>query len=437
MNLYRNLSNVLKGALRVTQTSSVLMTTGLGWALGNRPPPAKLLRETFEKLGTTYIKLGQFIASSPSIFPAEYVEEFQHCLDRTPALPFSIIKDVIEAELKQPLTAVFASIDEAPLASASIAQVHAAKLITGEDVVVKVQKPGVKNILLTDLNFLYFSAVMLERFFPKTKFASLSAIVDEIQKCMLEETDFYQEAKNIQEFNSFLEATQNQAAVAPKVYTQASGLRVLTMERFYGVSLTNLESIKKYAKDPANTLVTAMNTWFSSLMHCQSFHADLHAGNLMVLTDGRIGFIDFGIVGRIDPGTWTATNDFIESLTDGNFKKMAKSMSLMGMTKTQVDTGRLEADLRKMYDSIVKVEPDHVMTSAINDNEINRLLRDMVAVGEKHGIRFPRAFALLLKQILYFDRYVKILAPDMNVFMDNRLDFSAQLTSEELPYLMH
>ncbi|MFN3586194.1 MAG: ABC1 kinase family protein [Moraxellaceae bacterium] len=425
-NPYANLGNALKGMLRVTQTTLVLAQTGASWLLGERPPVPRLVRQTFERLGATYIKLGQFIASSPSLFPEDYVTEFQRCLDKTSPLPFALMREVLRRELGRPLEEVFAEIDETPLASASIAQVHAARLVTGEPVVIKIQKPGVENILLTDLNFLYFAARLVEVAFPKIKFASLSGIVAEIQACMMEEVDFYKEARNIREFGEFLARTGNQAAVAPKVYEHASSLRVLTMERFYGVPLTDLETIKKYTRDPAGTLVTAMNTWFASLMFCDSFHADLHAGNLMVLTDGRIGFIDFGIVGRIAPETWEATTAFVESLTDGDFDKMARSMMTIGMARRSVDAGKLAADLEQIYGALTTVDPEHVLNGAVNDNEINRIMLDIVAVGERHGIRFPRAFALLLKQILYFDRYIKILAPDMNLFADDRLQFRGE-----------
>lgn len=425
MNRYANFGNALKGLLRLTQTGAVLAGTGAGWLLGDRPSTPRLLRQTFEKLGATYVKLGQFVASSPSLFPEAYVTEFQHCLDRTTPLPFEIMRGVLERELKQPIDQIFAEIDEQPLASASIAQVHAARLVTGEQVVIKIQKPGVGNILLTDLNFLYFAARAFEFALPKLRFASLSAIVAEIQACMMEEIDFYKEARNIRDFAAFLKSTGNEAAVAPRVYEHASGLRVLTMERFYGVPLTDLETIRKYTRDPAGTLITAMNTWFSSLMFCESFHADLHAGNLMVLTDGRLGFIDFGIVGRIDPDTWEATHSFVESLTSGDFRVMAESMTRIGMTRRSVDLDALTRDLEQLYGSFTTVEPEHVFNGAVNDNEINRIMLDIVAVGERHGIRFPRAFALLLKQILYFDRYVKILAPDLNLFADDRIELLA------------
>ena len=414
--------NGIKGAFRIGQTLSVLGRTGVNWVRGDRPPTPKLLRQTFENLGSTYIKLGQFIASSPTFFPKEYVEEFQFCLDSTPNLPFSVIRKIIRDELGRPINEVFSEIDPVALASASIAQVHAAKLVTGEDVVIKVQKPGVENILLTDLNFLYLSARILETLAPKLSWTSLSGIVDEIQKTMMEECDFIKEANNLKVFREFLESTGNEDATVPQVYEHCSSRRILTMERFYGVPLTDLESIRGYAKDPERTLITAMNTWFSSLTQCEFFHADVHAGNLMVLKDGRVGFIDFGIVGRIKPDTWQAVSDFISAIMVGNFQGMADAMIRIGITHREVQSQDLAADLQRLYKQMDRMVPDesaYQMDQA--EDDVNHILMDMVKVGESHGLHFPREFALLLKQFLYFDRYVHIMAPEMDVFMDDRL----------------
>lgn len=416
-------TNGIKGAFRIGQTLSVLGRTGVKWVGGDRPPAPRLLRQTFESLGATYIKLGQFIASSPTFFPKEYVEEFQYCLDSTPNLPFGVIKRIIREELDRPIDQVFSEIDPVALASASIAQVHAARLVTGEDVVIKVQKPGVENILLTDLNFLYLAARVLETLAPKLSWTSLSGIVEEIQRTMMEECDFIKEANNLKVFRNFLHDTHNEDATVPLVYEHCSTRRILTMERFHGVPLTDLESIRGYAKDPERTLITAMNTWFASLTQCEFFHADVHAGNLMVLKDGRVGFIDFGIVGRIRPDTWQAVSDFISSVMVGNFDGMAEAMIRIGITNQTVQAGDLAADLRKLYQQMDKMVPDHVPYQVDQtEDDVNSILMDMVKVGEGHGLHFPREFALLLKQFLYFDRYVHILAPEMDVFMDERLN---------------
>ncbi len=426
------LLNSLRSIARIGETTLVVAAAGIRYA-NNRPSPAVLLRETFERLGATYIKLGQFIASSPSLFPREYVEEFQSCLDQTTPIPFASIEAFLIEEFDRPLVEIFSHIEQKPLASASIAQVHAATLVTGEDVVIKVQKPGVETILHTDLGFVHFAARVLERVVPKIKFASLAAIVNEIKTRMVREVDFVEEAQNIADFRQFLEASNNTQVVVPKVYPKASTRRVLTMERFYGVAMTDIEEMRKYSKEPSQALIVAMNTWFASLMLCKSFHADLHAGNLMLLTDGRVGFIDFGIVGQLKPKVWQASISFMEALQTTNYALMAENMVDMGMTNTVVDMKVLQADIEKMFQTLLMADPQKIISGETGD--LNTLMLDMVQVGERHGIRFPSDFALLMKQMLYFDRFMQVLTPHMDLFADARLKLVADV--EPVSKLIH
>ncbi|MBP2281101.1 putative unusual protein kinase regulating ubiquinone biosynthesis (AarF/ABC1/UbiB family) [Psychrobacter sp. PL19] len=419
---------------RVCQTASIAGLSALRVAKGEKPD-AKLLKETFEQLGTTYIKIGQFIASTPSLFPREYVEAFQGCLDQTTPLSYDYIERVLTNELAthgQTLSDKFAHIDKKPLASASIAQVHAARLYNGDEVVIKVQKPGVEIIMQTDLGVLHAVTKLLELLMPSMKFASIAPIIDEIRLRMLAETDFIAEAKNIRDFQQFLTVSGNTRVIAPEVYDELTTKRILTMSRLRGVSMVDEAAMRQYCDDPAQVMADTLNTWFASLMLCNSFHADLHAGNLMLLTDGRIGFLDFGIVGKLKAESWRACIGMMQALQDNDYQAMAHHMIDMEMThgRNDVNAVDLANDLQRMMRSIVA--EDVTFTSGVpfntkeQANELNKMMLEIVDVGKRHGIHFPRDFALLTKQLLYFDRFMRTLAPDMDMFSDKRVAMLGQ-----------
>lgn len=396
--------------------------------------PQVILRELFEKLGATYIKLGQFIASSPTIFPEEYVLEFQKCLDRTPPVPFSTIQKIIEKELGLPLEDVFEHVERTPLATASIAQVHAAVLRgSGQDVVIKVLKPGVEDVLTTDLNFLYIFSRALEIISPDLSRTSISDIVGDIRASMMDEVDFTKEAMHVEQFARYLDTNGLRSiATCPGLYKQYCTRRVMVMERLNGAPLIDLDAIRATGRgDPEIILVNALNVWLGSLLGAESFHADVHAGNLLILPDGRVGFIDFGIVGRISQTTWRAVEALLRATTAGDYTTMAKALVTIGAADTKVDINAFANDLKSLADSfenidaelVVSVEEGATAAAIAADNEaVNRLLIDIIQVGENNGVKFPREFALLIKQVLYFDRYTRLLAPTMRVFDDERIN---------------
>ncbi len=412
---------------RLQKTASVAGLSALRVAKGDQMD-AQLMRDAFEQMGVTYIKLGQFIASTPSIFPREYVLAFQGCLDQTTPVPFAKIRSVLIEELEtdsRGLGDIFSYIDPVPLASASIAQVHKAVLADGRQVALKVQKPNVDTVMHTDLSVLHSVFWTLEKLVPNLKAANLSPIVDEIRARMLAETDFIAESRHIEQFLAHLKQVGNTKVTAPTVHHELSTKRVLVMDLLMGKSLIDDSLIwdGTAGRNSKQIMSDVLDTWFLSLMMTGEFHADLHAGNLMLLDDGRIAFLDFGLMGQIQPSSLQACFGLVQSLQISDYRGMAQAMVNIGMTHTadKMDIDRLADDLHKMLGKITPNTQPTAKADANNDS-LNAMMLEMVEIGKRHGIHFPRDFALLVKQLLYFDRFMVTLAPDMELFEGERLD---------------
>jgi aarF domain-containing kinase len=435
---------------------------------------AKLLRKFFEKMGAAYVKLGQFIASSPTLFPKAIIDEFQGCLDQVQPLSYKEdISKVIYKELggEAGVREIFSKIEEEPLASASIAQVHRGILRgTGERVVLKVCKPGVAQSLRTDLDAVYLACRTLELFDPTIEQRlGLSGIIEDAREAILQETDLEQEAKNMRVFGEFLRTTSPafSSVTIPKVYEKYSTSKVLVMEELRGISLTSyLEGDASYRsmmspnRSTEQLIIEALNAWIASVGVCESFHADVHAGNLFVLNDGRLSFIDFGSVGRISTKTKRSLEDLANCLPRSDWRGAARALVGMGAimgsdAETFAVIDPLAKDLEYLTDRVDQIVQDmlqmevNVTTAslgAITDmnaaaaaaagggspppqlnsldiaERANRLVLDVIEIAEKRGLRFPREFALVIKQMLYFDRFVQELAPELDVFTDDRVN---------------
>lgn len=408
---------IFKNSTRIAYTLYVFSKKGIDFFSQKKIPPPRLLREAFEELGTTYIKLGQFIASTPSFFPENYVLEFQKCLDQTAPVPFSEMERVLKSELKKPLSRIFKEINQNPLASASIAQVHEAILKNGEEVVLKIQKPNVKNIIQTDMNFVYMASLILEFLIPEFKRFSLSEIIEDLHNSMLKECDFFLEAKHTKEFKSFIDSMKIKDITVPTIYDEFTTSKVITMEKLYGIPLRNPEEIKRI-RNPSEVIAKALQVWFLSLITFEFFHADVHSGNLMLLEDGRIAFIDFGIVGKIQPKTWSGLQKITFAMESEpiNYGLMAEGLIESGIaSKKSINLSKFTDDLRNAFSMFESLEDSLLFEENFNEEEINKKLLTIVQVAKENGIRFPREFGLLLKQFLYFDKYIKTLAPEIKM----------------------
>jgi predicted unusual protein kinase regulating ubiquinone biosynthesis (AarF/ABC1/UbiB family) len=399
-----------RAGLRLLETAYAVGRLGTSRWSGKALPTPQRLRIAFESLGATYVKIGQFIASAPSLFPHDFVVAFQDCLDRTPPLPYSVIQRVVREELGRDPSECFASIDCEPLASASVAQVHAARLRSGEEVVLKVQKPGVDFQLQTDVKAIRLAMRALEYFYPTLTRTGVSAIAEDMESTFEQECDFRVEARRMRDFAEFLRRLRLYEAVVPRVHEELSTRRLLIMERLHGEPLTADLSAVRDRNRLAAAVAGALNVWVSSVTHCEFFHADIHAGNLLILKDGRVGFIDFGIVGTVEPKSWQAALALVTALLRADARGVAQSLIQVGATNGTVSVEPLAADLDgylKRFSRASRSGP-----SGEGDTP-DRLLVEIFAAGGKYGLHFPRELFLLLKQYLYLDRYLRVISPGL------------------------
>ncbi|MEZ4325581.1 MAG: AarF/UbiB family protein [Polyangiales bacterium] len=378
-------------------------------------PWTRALRLAFERLGPTYIKFGQVIASSKGLFPEALCEEMRAVLDDVPPEPFERTRRTIEEMFDAPLATLFDRFEEAPMAAASIAQVHGATLPDGTDVVVKVQRPNLPLRVGADLRVMGAAARFAERVSHEARLGNLSGIVGDFAETLTQEMDFRLEGLNMDEFNAIFDSQPDKHVCAPRVYWERTRTHALTMERFVGCRVDDVERMKTL-DDPEAELVRGVLAWTETLLRNGMFHGDVHAGNLMYLDDGRIGFLDFGIVGRFDQTTREQSMEFLLCLAMSNYKRFAEiviDMSKGSIDGRELDVDEVAEDLRAAYGPLTN------MTMA--EIEYGEVLPNIQRTGMKHGLRFPKEFVLITKQFLYFDRYARLLAPNLNMFQDPRI----------------
>src|SRR2546423_6043092 len=281
-----------------------------------------LLRMFCEDLGPTFIKFGQIVASSAGMFPDAYVKEFQKVLDRVKPFAFDDVKRTLDEELGAEKAAHLIDIEPDQLASASIAQVHSAKLRDGTPVVIKVQRPGIIARCMADMRIMRRVAGWVQRFKKDAELANPVGVVDDFTKTLTEELDFRKEAENLDRFNDIMRELGHAHIRAPVPHHEYTTRKVLVMEKFSGLRVDRFEEIKSRGIDGEGKLVDGLRAWFQCVVFYGFFHGDVHAGNLMLLDDDTIGFLDFGIVGRFDDKSRYLVTDYMIAFASGNYKRL-------------------------------------------------------------------------------------------------------------------
>ncbi len=371
---------------------------------------AERLRLACEELGPTFVKLGQLMSTRPDLIPDEFIEEFVKLQDNVQAISYEAVRETVEKELGKTLSEAFVSFDEKPLAAASIAQVHSAVMHNGELVVVKVQRPGIEKIIDTDVSLLAFLAGLLEKYVPETQIASPKVIVEEFFRTLSYELDFFIEA------NSIAKIAENMASipdiVLPKVYRTHSTQRVLTLERFEGIRVNDLEAIDKAGIDRKLIVELGARAFFKSIMIDGLFHGDLHGGNLFVLPGNRLGIIDFGVVGRLSAKSRERLATMMMALLTEDFETLCYQYAELGVTSGFIDFESFQREVQNVLSPY--------MGLAISDFNSGRVLIEATKIATKYNIKVPGDWMLVFKAILTVEGMGRTLYPQFDLMETGR-----------------
>lgn len=419
------------------------------------------LRESFERVGGTFVKFGQIIASSPGLFGDELANEFRSCLDTGPVVPLDQVREVVEVELGRKLEEVFSEFDETPIGRASIAVVHRATLLDGTKVAVKVLRPGIEHLVATDLDVMQpLFDVLVRQTGAQIAGATLQQL-DGLRVQIGEELDLRNEVRALQHFRELTIDAGLDKIVVPISYPEFSGRNVLTMEYLDGVPIDDLSQIESLGLDPAPVIDQLIRGFFTMTVRWGTFHGDVHAGNVMLLRDGRIGVIDWGIVGRLDPAThtffvrllaavlgeeaaWRDVTDFVianygdelrqaVAMTDDEMALFMRSMiePLLLRPFGEVSFADMLMTLQVRVAEANGVSWQHRSWKELFRRiRMQRRLHRLAMAGGGLMTEFDRANFLLAKQLMYFERYGRLYLQDRPILSEREF---LQGLLDELP----
>ena len=363
------------------------------------------LRRALEELGPTFIKLGQLLSTRSDIVPASYLNELARLQDRAPAIPLPTVESLIEQELGAPPDDIFARFEAVPLACASIGQAHLATLEDGTEVVVKVRRPNIHAIVETDLDILQNLANQANRRWAVAANYNLPGLVAEFSVSLRRELDYMTEGRNAERFaENFADSSD---VHIPRVFWATTTSRVLTLERIRGIKVNDIDSLVQ-ARVNRRTLATkAARVAVRMVFEHGFFHADPHPGNLFIEPDGRIGLIDFGMVGEIDAGLRHQLAALLAALTSHDVERLAKALLDLSVVKRPIDRGQFRNDLI-LFTSLYRGR-------RLGEVNVAKLASSLLALLRKYRLQLPQQVASLLRFFLMIEGMGVRLDPDFNL----------------------
>ncbi len=363
----------------------------------------ELLKETMEKLGPTYVKFGQFLSIRPDLIPPEFCEEFKKLQDKVPPFRFALVRKQLEQELKQPYTKIFSEFDAIPVAAASVAQVHRARLRTGEEVAVKVQRPGIQELMEEDILIMLFVANLIERFIPPLRKNQPVMLVQEFSRWTDGELYFRQEGKNALHFAYFFK--DDPRVRIPKIFREHTTRKILVMEYLHG------ENILSAPLDPAGKKAAARliaDSMLKQIFADGFFHGDPHAGNILLLPDNSIAFLDFGIVGYLSEDLRAWTFDIVYGMATGDIPRVIQSF--LELCNCSGDEARLGPYLRQMNEVLSEL---HICEVA--NIPFTQMMEKFLNTSLEHRIPIPHDFVIMSKAIATLEGTCLSLDPELRL----------------------
>ena len=363
------------------------------------------VRKVFEELGPTFIKLGQVLSTRSDFLPKDIIVELEKLQDHTPPVEYKQVNGVILEELGADASELFLWLEEEPLASASIGQVHQARLTSGERVVVKVQRPNLKDSVETDLEILFDLARIADRRTAWGERYSLTELVDEFSRTITAEMDFRVEGKNADRFQDNF--YRDSRVYIPRVYWDYTTSRVLTMEQISGIKLSCLDELDRKGYDRSKLAGNFSRIMLKQILLDGFFHADPHPGNVFVLEGGVFGFLDFGMVGNLTRQRMAQLAKLLVALAGRNSEALLFGLLDMGIAPQDINRRDLKADIDRMWEKY--------LDKPVNEIKVGAAFNELLDLTFKYRIKMPPEFIMLSKSLIITEGVVRVLDPDLSV----------------------
>ena len=365
------------------------ITKRLGLKKKEELKPEVMLRRTLERLGPTFLKFGRLLSVRPDLIPKEYSKELEKLQDKVPEFPFEDAKSIIEKEFGKSIEHLFLHFEKKPIASASISQVHKAILKNGDKVAVKIQRANVKHLMETDIEIMFYFAGLLENNVENIRRFKPVKIINEFKEWTEKELDFRLEARNAKRFGQNFKGSKT--VHIPKIYDELTTERILTLEFMDGIELHNIKEIKKRKLDFDAIIKNGFDAVMTQVFVHGIFHADPHPGNIIVMRNNSIAFVDFGIVGYFDEKLKNMCIDLLYGIVEQDEELVMETLVGMGM-ESDADYEQLKSDIGFV------IQP--LQGSSVRDIKVSKVLEEVLDIGLRHNLKVPASFVLFGKTII-------------------------------------